>query len=105
MATLAIYSRDDGVTYQADFQVVRRARGYALGWATVRAADATLRFPAIHAESYGAGWVATVSDWQAPWHDTDLSDRAEVAAMMRTGQGRFVAARSGGPTTAGRHFG
>lgn len=102
--TISLYSRDDATTYQAAFEAVRSARGYVLGWATVPAPDCTLRFPAIVYTASKNGWVATVSDWQAPWSGVDLSDPEDVAHMLKTGQGSFIAARTGNAVDCGRHF-
>ncbi len=101
MTTITI--RDADMTHTAEFEPVRKVRGYTIGWATVVGDDYRFRFPAIvHA---GSGFVATVSDWQATFEaDLDLADPTQVADLIRTGQGEFMVPHSRAPSIVASHF-
>lgn len=92
---------DKGTIHTAEFEPVRKAGDKTLGWATVSTDDVTLRFPAIVDAKYGR--VITVSDWQAPWDNTDLADPTVYGEMVKTGQGTFLT-EAGNPSDAFRAF-
>lgn len=108
MATIQIYDPAIKATRQAEFAEVRRARNYALGWATVIVPDTdgvpgtTLRFPAL--VDLSVGRVATARDWQAPFAGIDLSDPADVDGMS-TGQERMIWPKTGNDASVIRYFG
>ncbi len=83
--------------HTATFQPVRTAGHLRLGWATVD----YLTFPAIVDDRNKR--VLTVRDWQAPWHDADLSDAENFAYQMRFGAAQFQTP-TGEPSGVHRHF-